>query len=241
MLKIVVFDGGFGGELFADYLEETLPVVEVIRVIDWRNADKLQKNSRTARRAARAALRPYIGKVDLVVFANVLLSETSLKYFRRKYRRQKFLGLGLSHPGTFKRRSLILTTKPVAHTISYQSYVLRLKHRSNTLCLDTWLPMIDDGELSYAQIKTKLNNYCERKGFRPDEIILACSHFRDIEPQLRRLTNFNTRIYDGFNDTTSQICRTLRLKGSMMKQKGRRRRKRATPSGTDSLVLASAD
>ena len=34
MLKIVVFDGGYGGEFFADKLKEELPVVEIIRVID---------------------------------------------------------------------------------------------------------------------------------------------------------------------------------------------------------------
>ena len=39
MLKVVVFDSGFGGELFADYFEEEMPVVEIVRVIDWRNAE----------------------------------------------------------------------------------------------------------------------------------------------------------------------------------------------------------
>ena len=41
MLKVVVFDSGYGGELFADYLEEELPLVDIVRVIDWRNADKM--------------------------------------------------------------------------------------------------------------------------------------------------------------------------------------------------------
>ena len=40
MLKIVVLDSGFGGELFADKLNDQLSIVEVIRVIDWRNANK---------------------------------------------------------------------------------------------------------------------------------------------------------------------------------------------------------
>ena len=52
MLKIVIFDGGFGGELFADQLEAELDVVEVIRVIDWRNAEKILKSRREARIAA---------------------------------------------------------------------------------------------------------------------------------------------------------------------------------------------
>ena len=82
MLKIVVFDGGYGGEIFADYLQENLPIVETIRVIDWRNAEKILLKAKDARRVADAALRPYIGKVDLIIFANYLITITSLKYFR---------------------------------------------------------------------------------------------------------------------------------------------------------------
>ena len=38
MLKIVVFDGGWGGELVADYLAEELQTIEIERVIDWKHA-----------------------------------------------------------------------------------------------------------------------------------------------------------------------------------------------------------
>ena len=98
MLKVVVYDGGYGGELFADYLEENLPIVEVIRVIDWRNASAITKSARSARRTAKAALSPYLGQVDLIIFANHLLSITGLRYFRRHYPNQKFLGLHLEPP-----------------------------------------------------------------------------------------------------------------------------------------------
>ena len=55
MLKIVVFDSGFGGELFADRLESEIPVVEVIRVIDWRSANQILSSPRGARKAAEKA------------------------------------------------------------------------------------------------------------------------------------------------------------------------------------------
>ena len=60
MLKIVVFDSGYGGELFADYLENELPVTDIIRVVDWRNADKMQHNARLTRRLAEEALKPKV-------------------------------------------------------------------------------------------------------------------------------------------------------------------------------------
>ena len=49
MLKVVVFDGGYGGEFFADQLEAELPILDIIRVIDWRNAEGLLASPRKAR------------------------------------------------------------------------------------------------------------------------------------------------------------------------------------------------
>ena len=69
MLKVVVFDNGYGGEFFADLLKEELPVIEIIRVIDWRHAKEIQESPRKARQLAKDALRPYIGRVDLIIFA----------------------------------------------------------------------------------------------------------------------------------------------------------------------------
>ena len=105
MLKVVVFDGGYGGEIFADKLESELTVIKVIRVIDWRHADQFLKNPRCARQAAREALRPYIGRVDLIIFANYFLSATSLKFFQHKFRNQAFLGLKFHRQKNFFRRT----------------------------------------------------------------------------------------------------------------------------------------
>ncbi|MBR3252581.1 hypothetical protein IKF84_00710, partial [Candidatus Saccharibacteria bacterium] len=161
MLKIVVFDSGYGGELFADRLEETFPIVEVIRVIDWRNADKFLKSPKKARREALDALRPYIGRVDLIVLANYYLSTTSLKYFSRKFKNQKFLGLKLPELDTFMRRpTVVFTTKALARTISYHNYIFRLKRKATTVCLDHWLPLIDDGELSEQMIREEFEFFC---------------------------------------------------------------------------------
>ena len=155
MLKVVVFDSGFGGELFADYFEEEVPIVEVIRVIDWRNAEGILNNPKTARKIAKEALRPYIGKVDLIIFANQLLGLTSLKYFKRKYRNQQFLGFSLKEPETFlPRDTLILTTRAVSKTLNYQVFLFRLKRKVGTLIVDDWLEKIDDGDRK----STRLNS-----------------------------------------------------------------------------------
>ena len=221
MLKIVVLDSGFGGELFADKLNDQLSIVEVIRVIDWRNANKYLYKKREARRAAEEALRPYLGKADLIVFANHFLTITSLKYFRRKYKNQKFLGMSLVMPSTFiDRNTLVLTTTAVSKTINFRNYVARL-HRSNIviMTLDDWPAKIDDGELTKAEIEETLIDLIVSRKFFPKEIILACSQFNDIIPELREVFNGSIKIHESFPDLYHDVCRTLRIRGALAKQK----------------------
>lgn len=216
MLKIVVFDSGYGGEFFADRLEATLPVVEVIRVIAWRHAEAFLKNPRKARKLTKDALKPYIGKVDLIVFANHLLSATSLGYFKRKYKNQKFLGLKLKQPDSFiKRRTIILTTKALTKTFSYYKFVLRLRRKHHTLTLDDWPTKIDDGTLSKKEIADTI----KAKSAPPEEVILACSQFEDIKKDLKRIYGRNLRIYDSFDGTLHDINKSLRIRGGLAKKK----------------------
>ena len=219
MLKVVVFDGGYGGEFFADQLEEALPVLDVVRVIDWRNADKLLTGPRSARKVAKNALKPYIGKVDLIVFANHLLAVTSLRHFRRKYKNQKFIGLGLKRPDTFiKRDVLILTTKAVARSISYHNFLFQIKRRSKTLTLDHWPLEIDNGDLTEDKIRATLGKLLKREKFKPQEIILACSQFNDIKTELRNIFGHNLKIHDSFDDTVRNVCKVLCIRGGVGKK-----------------------
>lgn len=221
MLKIVVFDGGYGGELFADYLQESLPILDVIRVIDWRNADKLLFKYKDARKVAESALRPYINKVDLIVFANHFLAITSLKYFNRKYKSQKFIGLNLKRPNNSftQKDTLILTTKAVARTINFHNYIFRLKRKTKTLTLDSWPAKIDDGELNKVEISKTLSNFFLKENIYPKEIILACSQFNDIKAELKSYFGGNIKIHDSFEDTLRLLCKTLKIRGGIGKKK----------------------
>ncbi len=220
MLNVVVFDSGYGGEFFADWLEEEIPVVKVTRVIDWRNADLLLENPKKARKIAIDDLHPHIGKADLIVLANHLLTVTSLKYFCNKYKTQKFVGFDLAKPDRFiKRKVLVLTTRAVSKTIYYHNFIFRLKTKTKTLCLDDWPALIDDGELSEEDIISTIEEFLKKEKFRPEEIILACSQFQDIKNILTKHFGKKVRIYDSYDSTMRQICKALRLRGSLKKIK----------------------
>lgn len=219
MIKVVVYDSGYGGEFFADRLEAELPIIEIIRVIDWRNAKKLQNNPKEARKIAKADLRPYIGHVDLIILANHLLTLTSLKFFRRKYKNQRFVGLNLKKPlSPPKKDTIILTTKPVTKTINYYNFILHLKKRVKTYALDTWPLKIDDGELTEQEIRETFSDYLGRDS-KYQEIFLACSQFCELAPQLREIFGHNIKIHDGFNDAYKEICHTLKIRGGKKKVK----------------------
>jgi len=219
MLKIVVFDSGYGGEFFADQLAEELPIVEIIRVIDWRHADQLLLNAKTARKTADEALRPYINKADLIIFANYLLTLTSLQFFRKKYPNQRFIGMSLEQPKSLQKKEIIpiLTTKAVAKSLKYQNFIFRLRCKTKTITLDTWPAKIDDGELESDEIKLALTPFFEK--YRPSSIILICSQFHDLRPELKRIYGPKLKIYDNFYETIKNINRTLKIRGGIKKSK----------------------
>lgn len=211
MLKVVIFDGGFGGELFADYVESEIPILEIIRVIDWRNSDLLLRNPRAARHLAEEALRPYIGEVDLIVFANFLLS-LDLKYFRRKFKEQKFVGfpLFINRAKTCSSPALILTTRALRTSFAYHSFLRQLKLTTKSIVLDDWPRLIDDGELSD---RTVLKVLGPLKSLQPGLIFLACTEFYDLRPIIYEIFGPTTRIEDNFHLTLRSICHELKLRG----------------------------
>lgn len=219
MLKVVVFDSGFGGELFADLLEEELPVIEVVRVIDWRHADQLLKNAKAARLAADEALRPYIGRVDLIVLANHLLSLTSLNYFRQKYGDQKFIGLELKKPDTFIDQTiLVLTTSAVSRSLKYHKFVRQLKRRAATLAIDTWPAKIDDGELTLDEIKSTIGRFIVSKGIEPSGLILACAQLEDIKSELEKVFTRRVKIHSSFDAALREVYQSLKLRSSFKRR-----------------------
>ena len=214
MLKtVVIFDSGFGGELFADYVEEKVPIFNVIRVIDWRHASEINKSPRLARKHALKALRPYINRADAIVFANYLLSMTSLKYFRRKFKNQTFIGFKFPKPRRHQT-ALILATHALTKTFAFKRKTFMRK--IIPAIYDDWPVLIDDGELNSILVHRELVGY---KTFKPKKVYLACTQFADIKPIVRQTFGPTVGIYDGYRDTLNQICHTLRLRGLDYKRK----------------------
>lgn len=221
MRKVVIIDSGYGGEFLADRFDEEIGVVEVIRVIDWRHSEQYLNKPKTARELATKVLRPYIGKVDLIVFANYLLSATSLSYFRHKYPEQQFIGLGLKQPEYFTRKQvLVLATKALTKTMAYHGFIFTLKkHKVKTMLIDRWPELIDEGELDFTDVEQSVAEFIKARHITPDAIVLANSQLEDIKPELKRFFGRKVKIYSGFDDALREACKLLRIRGSVRKIK----------------------
>ena len=217
MLKIVVYDSGRGGELFVTYLKRELPLVEVIPIIDREYSKELRCNRIRARRIAKDAISPFIGKVDLIVFANHFLTATSLKYFKHRYPEQKFVGFNLPLPDTFvSRPTLVLTTSALGRRPVFRKYIHSLKRNMKIIYSDQLIPKIDEGSLSFYDVR---KNIVQRANMQPKELILTCSHFSEIKGQLRLAYGRNLKIYDSYSETCHEIYRTLKIRGYYKKRK----------------------
>jgi hypothetical protein len=146
------------------------------------------------------------------VFANYLLSTTSLNYFRRKYKKQKFAGLTLPKLESAKRPA-VLTTAALSRSKSFRYYSAR--NHLKSFILDDWPILIDDGELGNAKFRRDLKHV---KIFSPTTIVLACSQFSDLLPELRRFFGHNLKIIDGFEDTLRETEQILGLRGILKKK-----------------------
>lgn len=84
---------------------------------------------------------------------------------------------------------------------------------TKTLVLDSWPIRIDDGDLTLTEIKEKMQREVLNYDFHPKGIIIACSQFNDIVPELKNVFGKSVKIYNGYRDVFSNVYKLLHLKG----------------------------
>lgn len=104
MLKVVVFDGGCGGEAVANFLQSELSIIDVTAAIDWQHAPYSALALPKVCRLVDRELKEYIGKVDLIVLGGYTVTQ-ALEFLRQKHPCQKFIGLGVSYQQILKSRN----------------------------------------------------------------------------------------------------------------------------------------
>lgn len=164
MLKVVVFDGGWGGETVAQYLANELQILDILRVIDWENAPYEEKDTTEVCRLAELALLDYIHKVDLIVLGGYSAA-MALEYLRQKFPKQKFVAVGINYYRVLKthhypNRITILMNSPLLQTSLKEELKKNLPY--STLSIPDcsgWEELTNSGEFSIEIMRADLNGY----------------------------------------------------------------------------------
>ena len=164
MLKIVVFDGGWGGEIVASYLRRELEMVEVIKAIDWRNIPYEEKSLGEIYILTKKYLAPYIGKVDLIVLGGYTVS-TALGQLQAEYPQQNFISVGISYKCLLNLRQppkqIALLCDGALVETSLCDDLQEVLPESTLIIPDTvgWEQLLNMGEMTSEILRWELQEY----------------------------------------------------------------------------------
>lgn len=166
MLRIVVFDGGWGGQIVANYLSSELATVEVDTIIDWQCVPYEGKDPRLLLTRAKELISTEIGNADLIVLGGYIVS-LLIKDLRAAYPEQNFVGMGINFYRILKTRCLPECVTIMGDDILQKSTILKRLQRNlpdSTLVFPDcsgWEQLIDMGEMSTDILRYELGDYFE--------------------------------------------------------------------------------
>ena len=231
MLKVVVFDSGWGGDFVADYLSEELKTIEFIRVIDWKHAPYDCRSLAEIYELTKQNLKRYIHKVDLIVLAGYTVS-LFLQNLRERYPRQKFVGVSVNYYRILKSRCYpkhitLMGNDLLANSAFCSEVCQNLPHSSLAIpdCAG-YEQLIDDGEMSLEILCTDLQTYFEinskyvrhdlarRKRLIPSDVVLLLdTHFWSIKSEIEEVFGYNVAVFDFRQKLLRDVCVALDLLG----------------------------
>lgn len=240
MLKVVVFDSGYGGDVVADYLSRELGVIEVVRVTE---IDLSLENGSLSEicRFSKAHLCSYAGKVDLIVLGGYVVS-LALEFLKTEYPQQKFVGVGINYYRILNSRAFpdqiaIMADKALFEVVVRKEVCQELPY--STIILPDcsgWDRLINEGQMSAEILRADLEPHfllrpnCNRSLLpsspiklakppdkttllKPDVVILLNTHFWSIKSEFEELFGFRVRVLDFRQKLLHDTCRALNLLG----------------------------
>lgn len=238
MRKVVVFDAGWGGEVFAKVLRAEFGVVEVERVIDWRHAPYGRMSWEEIARRVQRAVRPYVGEVDLVVLASYEATVAAIDLLRDEYPEQKFVGfepriadlLPANTPQVTLRRLVMAGSEAVRRSVGYRVERARLSLEYEVVEVDTthWSELVNRDALTAESLRADL----VRQGItdlgyataeRLDAILLYSTDLAEQQELIEEVMGWQMIVVSDFERVMREIARELGLqwtRGSSRKWHG---------------------
>lgn len=219
MIKIAVFGCGWGGELFADYLEKELAIAEIIKINDYPNAPYGALAWPEICDLTERAVRSMIGQVDLIVLASCAATVGAINFLREKYPMQKFVGFEPRMIDEFgriePRKVMLLASPPIQKSIGYKVERERLALRAEIIepnCLE-WLKYADREEMTILRLKRGLAKQKMVDIKQIDIIVIYETSLADMKEAFEEIVGWQVVVVDGFKQVYREICGALGLLG----------------------------
>ena len=223
MIKIAVFGCGWGGELFADFLENELAIAEVVRLNDYSHAPYGKLAWVEICQLTEQAVKSAIGNVEVIVLASCAATVGAINYLREKYPEQKFVGMEprmMDALGNFEpKRVMLVASASVRNSIGYKVEKERLALSAEVLELDCsrLVEYADQEEMTASRLKKELSEQGFKKNFnvtkQVDAVLVYESSLADMREAFEDIVGWQAVIVDGFKQVYRETCGVLGLLG----------------------------
>jgi glutamate racemase len=214
---IGLFDSGIGGLSILREVQRQLPAESIIYLADQAHVPYGQRTLEEVRQLSFAIVEFLLEQgAKLITVACNTASAASLHALREQYPRIPFVGMEPAvKPAAEKTRSHtvgVLATPATFQGALFTSVVERFAKGVNVLqeTLPGMVELIEKGEIESAETHRALE-----QGVRPlleqgaDTLVLACTHFPFIIPQLKKIVGEKVKVIDPSPAVARQIDRLL--------------------------------
>ncbi len=197
--------------MFADYVEQELAVVEVVRELHFELDTKRSLKELCA--LTEAALVPYIGKADVIVLASYEITLATLPFLQKKYPGQKFIGFRLRLSQRLERlpdgrRVMLLASNSVQHSAAYARELDTLERFEIVESTHEEWAEIEAGLASAEDLRKE-----RRKTGDVDVILMYCTDYRYMRRTFEKIYGWNVKVIDDYAGVFRDTCLALGLRG----------------------------
>jgi glutamate racemase len=189
MKRLIIFDTGTGGKIFAAHLRAALPSLKIIEVIDEKHSPYGEKSPEEITNLTEKALTPYLNNPkNLIFLACNTATAYALEPLRKKYPEMTFIGTEpMLRPAATATKTHIILVLATPVTLKSPRYkALKSNYAANETILEPdcslWAAAIDAETFDTSLLTQTLS-----LSAHPDVIVLACTHYLKIAPEIAKL------------------------------------------------------
>lgn len=218
---IGIFDSGVGGLSVLREMRKLLPNENFIFIADQKNIPYGKKTPAQIRLLTSRVVAYLLGEqVKMVVVACNTASCYAIEFLRKKHPSVTFVGTvpAIKPAVRFSRRkSIAVLSTPATAKSSYLKNLIR-QNATGARVANIGCPYLEDlveeGWTNSPEIKTLVRKYLQKADrFKPDYVVLGCTHYPFLKTVIRQLSPFRAEIIDSGKAIARRVRDLLHVSG----------------------------